>query len=364
MISTELSLLKRMIAIPSFSREETAVADMLFAEIESRGLNPRRFINNIWCLAPGYDPSRPTLMLNSHIDTVRASARWSHDPFDPVVEGDRLYGLGSNDAGASVVSLISLFESFYNNPLPFNLMLAITAEEEVMGEGGMRAFLPILGEEGIRVDMVIVGEPTEMQPAVGERGLVVLDAVTRGVSGHAARSEGVNAIYKAMADIDTLRCFEFPRSSSLLGPISLNITRISAGTQHNVVPDECRWVVDVRTTDAYTNPEIVEILQAQVESQLTPRSTRVWASAIDECHPLVRASVEAGGRPFVSPTTSDMALMHNIPSLKIGPGKSSRSHTADEFVCISELIEANKIYNNIITNLICNFGTKASSLTK
>lgn len=352
MINREVDLLSRMIAIPSPSRQESEVTDMLHDELLSRGIRACRVDNNLWAISDNYHPSRPTLMLNSHCDTVRPVDSWTRDPFIPAIEDGRLYGLGSNDAGASVVSLISLFEEFKSQSLPFNLLLAITAQEEVMGPEGMRGFLPHITEkEGIEIDMAIVGEPTRMHPAVGERGLVVLDAVSEGVSGHAARGEGINALYKAIADIEKLRRFRWLRQSSLLGPITLNVTQIEAGSQHNVIPDKCRWVVDIRTTDAYSNPEVVEILQKEVESTLTPRSTRVWASALPLDHPMVEAAIEAGRSPFVSPTTSDMALMHNIPSMKIGPGESSRSHTADEYVLLDELEEAAVIYRKILQNI-------------
>lgn len=348
----EVELLSQMIATPSPSRSEKDVADLIQDFLRSRGLEFKRFHNNLWALSDDFDPQRPTVMLNSHSDTVRPVESWTRDPFLPAIENGRLYGLGSNDAGASVVSLIALFDDYRHRSLPFNLLLAVTAQEEVMGPEGMRAFIPfIIEDQGISIDMVIVGEPTSMQPAVGERGLVVLDATTVGRSGHAARNEGENALYKAIDDIHTLRTFRWDRKSDLLGPISLNVTQINAGSQHNVIPDKCTWVVDIRTTDVYSNQQVVDILQQQVNSSLTPRSTRVWASAIPDSHPLVRAAVMAGGRPFVSPTTSDMALMHNIHSLKIGPGVSARSHTADEYILIDELDAAYAGYRNLLNNL-------------
>lgn len=344
-------LLKRLIAIPSQSREEDKAADLMESVLLEAGIDAHRQYNNTWALTRHYDPERPTLMLNSHIDTVRATDSWSRNPYTPDVTDGRLYGLGSNDAGASAVSLMAVFAELYETELPYNLLLAITAEEEVMGEHGMRAFIPYMEERGIRIDMALIGEPTGLQPAVAERGLLVLDAVTHGVSGHAARSEGVNAIYKAMADIETLRSFSFPKTSKVLGPVKISVTQIQAGTQHNVVPDTCRWVVDVRTTDAYNNQQVAEMLNAVVESELTPRSTRVWASVIPEDHPLVRAAIAMGGKPFVSPTTSDMALLHDIPSLKMGPGQSCRSHTADEFILIEELRQALPAYRMLLNNL-------------
>lgn len=349
-----VSLLREMIRRPSFSREESATAYLLEGWLYDNGVaDVKRLHNNIYAVAPGYDPSRPTLMLNSHHDTVRPARGYTRDPFGAEVENGCVYGLGSNDAGASVVSLVCTFLALQQDTtLPVNLLLALTAAEEVMGELGMRAFLPHLESEGLKPDMVIVGEPTGMQPAVAERGLVVLDAEVAGKSGHAARNEGINAIYRAIEDIERLRHFEAPCCSAMLGPVKVNVTMIEAGTQHNVVPDVCRYVVDVRTTDAYTNVETVDLLREAVRwSVLTPRSTRIQASVIDDTHPLVCAAVAQGRKPFISPTTSDMALMYGIPSLKIGPGLSQRSHTADEFVRLDEIEEALHLYPAIIKNI-------------
>ncbi len=381
-----VALLRRLIATPSPSREESATADIWEEWLRSQGVdNVERLHNNVFAVAPGFDPSRPTLMLNSHHDTVRPAASYTRNPYSPDIEGDRLYGLGSNDAGASGVALASTFLDLAAYPgtsasgsftssegkltsgsftkpereltpntgkLPFNLILAITAAEEVMGEQGMRAFLPHLAERGLTPDMVLVGEPTGMQPAIAERGLLVFDGVTAGKSGHAARNEGINAIYRAIEDIDSLRNFSPEKVSDVLGPIKVSVTMINAGTQHNVVPDKCTFVVDVRTTDAYTNEETVELLRDTVKwSEITPRSTRVHASVIGLDHPLVKSAMALGRTPFVSPTTSDMALMHGIPSLKMGPGESSRSHTADEYILLSELNEALHLYPILLTTL-------------
>lgn len=348
-----VKLLQRLISAASFSREENETADIWEEWLRDRGAEPVRHHNNVYSVAPGYDSSRPTLMLNSHHDTVRPSASYTRDPFSPEIVGGKLYGLGSNDAGASGVALAATFLDLKDRAdLPVNLIFAITAAEEVMGELGMRAFLPHLAEHGLTPDMVMVGEPTGMQPAIAERGLLVLDGVTPGVSGHAARGEGVNAIYRAMEDISLLRGFATEKVSETLGPVKVSVTMINAGTQHNVVPDRCSFVVDVRTTDAYSNPETVELLRQTVRwSELTPRSTRVHASVIPEDHPLVVSAKSLGLNPFVSPTTSDMALMHDIPSLKIGPGESSRSHTADEFVLIDEINGALHLYPRIIKGL-------------
>jgi len=351
-LSRETNLLCRLISTPSFSRQEADTAAIIYDYLAAEGANPNRHDNNVWAVSENFDPSRPTLMLNSHHDTVKPAASYTRAPFTPAIEDGKLYGLGSNDAGASVVSLINVFLEQRACMHPFNLLLAITAEEEVGGENGMRAFLPMLAEQDIDIDCAIVGEPTGLQPAVAERGLVVLDCVTPGVTGHAARGEGINAIYRAMEDIGLLRTYEFPSISPALGPVGLNITQINAGWQHNAIPDECKWVVDIRTTDALTNEEVVSLLRSRVKwSTLTPRSTRVRASVIGHNHPLVQTAVNLGLKPFVSPTTSDMSLMYDIPSLKIGPGQSSRSHSADEYIRLDEISDGIDLYRKIITNL-------------
>jgi acetylornithine deacetylase len=351
-MTNAIELLQRLIATPSLSGNESKTADILATELSERGVEVRRHHNNIWALSKGFDASKPTLMLNSHQDTVKPSAAYTRNPFEPTIEEGKLYGLGSNDAGASLVALLVTFCNNYDTTtLPYNLLLALTAEEENMGERGMRSFLPYIAEQGIKVDMVLVGEPTSMQAATAERGLVVLDCIAHGKSGHAARNEGENAIYKAMCDIERLRNFRFEHSSEQLGEIKITVTQISAGTQHNIVPDECRFVVDVRTTDAYTNEEVVEILQRVVECDAKPRSTRVRASAIALDHPLVKAAKAIGRQTFISPTTSDRAIMQGLPALKMGIGSSSRSHTADEFVLVSEIEEGVILYDKLLAEL-------------
>lgn len=345
----------RMIAIPSVSREESGTCQLIFDELCACGISATKFLNNVIAYQPNYTKGKPTLLLNSHHDTVKPNPQYSRDPFVATIENGKIFGLGSNDAGASVVALMAVFIEYYHVDLPFNLVLAITAEEEVMGENGMRALLEYFKRNGIMINMALVGEPTQMQPAIGERGLLVIDCVNHGIAGHAARNEGINAIYKALADIDILRNYRFEKSSELLGDISMQVTQIAAGSQHNVVPSECRWVIDVRTTDAYTNEQTVEIIKSLIEADATPRSTRVRASAIPSDNPLVVAALKTGGKPSVSPTTSDMALMYDIPSLKMGPGLSSRSHSADEYVLESEItdaIEKYHIYINELSKLI------------
>ena len=351
--SEAVGLLRRLIATPSPSRDEARTGDLLHAFLAERGARPERLHNNIWARSEGFDPARPTLLLNSHHDTVRPAASWTRDPYTPAIEGDRLYGLGSNDAGASVVALTEAFLALRTRELPFNLLLALTAEEECMGEHGIRALLPELG----RIDLAVVGEPTGMQAAAGERGLVVLDCTAHGRSGHAARGEGINALYIALEDIARLRGFRFERESALLGPIGLAVTQIEAGTQHNVVPDTCRFVVDIRTTDAYTNEETVALLRAAIRSEAVPRSTRIRAVALDDLHPLMRAARTAGRTAFVSPTTSDRTLMP-FPALKMGPGESSRSHAADEYIRLAEIEDGITVYMDYIEHLAKEYGWK------
>lgn len=342
-----ISLLDRLISTPSISRTEDQTADILVSFLQEQGIQDvHRDKNNVWAACAKFDDKKPTLLLNSHHDTVRPCASYTRDPFKPTHENGRIYGLGSNDAGASVVSLTATFCQLYETELPFNIILALSAEEEVTGENGIRHLLPSLP----KIDMAIVGEPTCMRVALGERGLMVLDGTAHGVSGHAARNEGVNALYLAIDDINTLRNYKFEKESSLLGPIKVSVTQIQAGTQHNVVPDECRFVADVRTTDAYTNAETAAILQQAVKSQLTPRSTRIHASAIAETHPLVTAARRLGLETFVSPTTSDMSQM-NFPSIKIGPGDSARSHSADEWVGIEEIKQGIETYIELVKGL-------------
>lgn len=342
-----IALLKQLIATPSTSRNEADTATIIYNHLKEAGIDTvERLHNNVYSRSAQWDDDKPVLLLNSHHDTVKPAASWTRDPFTPTIEGDRLYGLGSNDAGASAVSLITTFKRYYNEVLPFNLLLAISAEEEVTGEHGIRALLPTLG----RIDMAVVGEPTLLQAAVGERGLVVLDCVAHGRRGHAARNEGINALYIAMDDINAMRSYQPENVSQLLGPIKFTTTMIECGTQHNVVPDECKWVMDIRTTDAYTNEETIELVRSVVKSDIKERSTRIRASAIDESHLLVQTAVELGSKAFVSPTTSDMSQMA-FPSLKLGPGDSARSHTADEYINLSEIEQGIDFYTRFIARL-------------
>ena len=344
-----IDMLKEMISIPSFSREENEVADRIMNILYSYGLEPKRHGNNLWCVAPNFDQDRPTILLNSHIDTVKPVLGWTRPPFSPNEEEGRIFGLGSNDAGASVVALTATFRHLYNQERLYNLILLLSCEEEVSGKNGLESVLPLLPH----IDVAIVGEPTEMQPAIAEKGLMVLDGEIQGVSGHAARNEGINAIYRAMEVVNTLKNLNFEKESPTLGPIKITISQIEAGTQHNVVPDRCHIVVDIRTTDAYSNLETLELIRKAISYEwctLTPRSTRLNPSGISIKHPLVKRLITLGCNPFGSPTLSDQALMP-FPSLKLGPGNSSRSHTADEFIYVDEIRNAIHTYTTILTNL-------------
>lgn len=333
-----VELLERLIATPRVSRDEADAATLVFEALA--GYGPRRAGNNVWVLDPDFDPSRETVLLNSHIDTVRPVDGWTRNPHDPSVEEDRLYGIGSNDAGASLVSLMAAWKILVDRPRTRNFIFLASCEEEVSGRRGVEAALKMLPP----INVAVVGEPTGMRPAVAEKGLLVLDGTVRGVSGHAARDEGENAIYKAIEVIDRLRRLEFPKLSSTLGPVKITVTQIEAGTQHNVVPDLCKFVVDVRTTDAYSNTETLEMIRAAVpEAELTPRSTRLQPSSIPTDHWIVTRAAMLGLEPFGSPTLSDQALMA-FPSVKIGPGDSARSHHADEYILLSELREAIPLY--------------------
>lgn len=341
-----IELLKALIATPRTSRNEGDAADLFSRYLADKGIICNREANNIWAVAPNYDARRPTLLLNAHIDTVRPSASWQRDPFTPTLEGDRLYGLGSNDDGASLVCLLAAFRQLSNKPQTYNLVYLASAEEEVSGRDGIERALPLLPH----IDVALVGEPTGMQPAVAEKGLMVLECTAHGRAGHAARNEGDNAIYHALDDIAWLRKYQFERRTDLLGPVHLNATVINAGTQHNVIPDRCEFLVDVRSNECYTNEQILETIRQHLTSDVVPRSTRLGSSRISLDHPLVVQAKAMGRKPFGSPTLSDQALMH-FPSMKMGPGQSSRSHTADEYICISELNEAVRDYITLLDGL-------------
>ena len=341
-----IELLQRLIATPSVSRDEAAAADIIEAEFSRMGFAAKRVGNNVWAEAWEHDESKPTILLDAHIDTVKPNAQWSRDAFTPTIEGDKLYGLGSNDTGGSLVAMIAAFAQLSKTEQPYNLIMLASAEEEVTGAGGVRAVLPELG----KVDFAIVGEPTGMNPAVAEKGLMVLDCTAYGVAGHAAREEGVNAIYKAMRDMEWFRTFRFERVSPMLGSVKMSITGVQAGTQHNVVPAECKFMVDVRVNECYQNEELLAEIRSNVECDVQPRSTHLNSSAIALDHPAVERLVAMGRKPFGSPTMSNQAVMP-FTTLKLGPGDSARSHTADEYILLSEIAEAVEIYNKVLNKL-------------
>ena len=334
-----IGLLQKMISIPSFSKEEGGVADFLERYIEEKGCVASRKDNNIWVLSPAFDISKPTLLLNSHIDTVKPASTWVRHPFTPVVEDGRLYGLGSNDAGASVVSLLHAFFYLSQKQQSYNIIFAASAEEEISGINGLESLL----KELPKIDFAIVGEPTGMHLAVAEKGLMVLDCIAYGKAGHAARNEGENAIYKALKDVAWFESFDFPKHSELLGGVKLSVTQIAAGTQHNVVPDKCSFVVDVRSNEMYSNDEILSIIRQHVACNVTARSTRLSSTATPLNHPVVIKAKKINRNIFGSPTLSDQALMP-FASVKMGPGDSARSHTADEYILLQEITESIEIY--------------------
>jgi len=341
-----IELLEKLIAIPSVSRDEQKVADVLEQQMKDWGLQPQRYKNNLVltsaCITED-DAEAPIVLLNAHIDTVKPSESWTKEPFKPTWEGDTLYGLGANDCGGGLVSLLATYRILCNLPLKEKLVYVASAEEEVSGKDGfeyVRQFLP-------NIDVAIVGEPTGMQPAIAEKGLMVVDMVSHGKAGHAARNEGINAIYEALDDIRWIRDYKFDKVSKLLGPTKMTLTVINAGRQHNVIPDRCEMVIDVRTNEHFTNEEVFEILKANCKSELKARSFRLSSSHISEEHPLVLKLKAMGRVPFGSPTLSDQALMP-WPSFKLGPGDSARSHTADEFIKASEIEEAVKMYVELL----------------
>jgi acetylornithine deacetylase len=331
-----VTLLRQLIATPSISCEENHTADILEAFLVRHGVEPRRAGNNVYAFSQYYDAARPTLLLNSHHDTVKPNKGYTLNPFEPIELEGRLYGLGSNDAGGCLVSLLATFLHFHAQPnLPFNVVMAASAEEEISGHHGIEMLLPILG----RVDFGIVGEPTQMEMAVAERGLLVLDALATGVAGHAARNEGVNALYHALDDIQWIRTHHLDRISPLLGESRMTVTVIETeNKQHNVVPPQCHFVVDIRVNELYTFEEILVILRANLKSAVTPRSTRLRSTYTPMDHPLVKAGISLGRGYYGSPTTSDKALMP-FCTLKMGPGDSARSHTANEFIYLKEIEE-------------------------
>lgn len=343
-----IELLKQLIATPSFSKEENQTADLIQKFIESKEIKVFRKLNNVWCFNKYFDEAKPNILLNSHHDTVMPNKGYSFNPFEPVVQKGKLYGLGSNDAGGALVSLLATFMYFYEKEdLKYNLIYAATAEEEISGRNGVELILPEFGE----IEFAIVGEPTEMHLAIAEKGLMVLDCVAHGKSGHASREEGENAIYKAMKIIDWFQTFQFPKTSETLGSVKMTVTIIQSGLQHNVVPDTCSFTVDIRTTDAYSNAEVLEIIKQHINCEITPRSLRLNSSSIDKDYSVVKAGIGFGRKTYGSPTSSDQAVM-NFSSLKLGPGDSARSHTADEFIYLHEIEEGIELYIKILNEVL------------
>jgi acetylornithine deacetylase len=346
-----ISLLRQLIAIPSFSKEEDKTADLIAGYLHSKNIPAERLQNNIWAKNRHFDARKPTLLLNSHHDTVKPNKAYTLDPFSPIEKDGKLFGLGSNDAGGPLVSLIATFIYFYDRQgLSYNIVLAVTAEEEISGHNGIELLVPELG----RIDWGIVGEPTQMQLAVAEKGLLVLDCITHGKAGHAAREEGENAIYKAIPDMEWFRTYRFPKVSDLLGPVKMSVTVIDTDNKaHNVVPSQCHFVVDVRVNELYTFEEILAIIRKEVSCEVTPRSLRMRSSSIPLDHPVVQSGIRAGRKCYGSPTTSDKALMP-FPTLKTGPGDSARSHTADEYIYLAEIEEGIESYIQLIDPILNN----------
>ena len=351
--SEAVELLKRLITTPSVSRDETKAADVMEEAMRSYGYTPERIGNNLMIKSADWDDSKPTILLNAHIDTVKPVSTWTRDPFAPTMEGDRLYGLGANDCGGGLVSLLQVFRIVHSSQCTVhnsNLIYLASCEEEVSGVNGIRAVLPLLP----KIDVAIVGEPTGLQPAIAERGLMVIDAIAHGKSGHAARNEGINAIYEALDDLQFIHDYKFERVSPLLGATKMQCTIVNSGTQHNVVPDECKFTIDVRTNELYTNEEVFEFLKTKLKSDIQARSFHLHSSSLyspsgdsETVKLFKRKFAELGLEPFGSPTLSDQALMR-FPSFKLGPGESSRSHSADEFICVSEIKKAIETYLQLL----------------
>ena len=349
-LNAAVELLQHLISTPSISRNEKAAADIMQQQMESYGLAPRREANNLWVLSPDWDATKPTLLLNAHIDTVKPAASYTRDPFAPTLEDGCLYGLGSNDCGGGLTTLLQAFRWLTLRPQPYDLIYLASAEEEVSGKDGISRVLPLLP----KIDVAIVGEPTGMQPAIAEKGLMVLDVIAHGKSGHAARNEGVNAIYEALDDMKWIRDYKFQKVSPFLGPTKMTLTVINAGTQHNVIPDTCTMLVDIRTNEYYTNEEVYEFVKEHLKSEVHAHSFRLHSSHIAPEHPLIKKCVSMGMTPYGSPTLSDQALM-SFPSFKLGPGESARSHSADEFIRIDEMRHAFETYQELLdsTTISC-----------
>ena len=339
--------LKQLIETPSLSREEKITALIIEKYLSEKNIPFQRKGNNIWAKNLYFDKSLPTILLNSHHDTVKPNSAYTLDPFKAVEKDGKIFGLGSNDAGASLVSLWAVFTHFYDQKLKYNLIYAATAEEEISGENGVKSILEDLG----KIDFAIVGEPTKMDLAIAEKGLVVLNCVAKGTASHAAHINNDNSIYKAVRDIQRIQNSSFDKVSDVLGKVKATVTIVNAGSQHNVVPDQCHFTVDVRTNEHYSNSEIVEIFRNELESEIQPRSLALNSSSINLDHPFVLAAKKENCELYGSPTVSDQALMP-FNSVKIGPGDSTRSHTADEFIYEKELNEGIEKYIKILSHIL------------
>ncbi len=343
-----IKLLQSLVQSPSLSKQENETAIILKLYLEKYCINVQCLQNNVWVKNKHFDINKPTLLLNSHHDTVPANKAYTRNPFDAVIENEKFFGLGSNDAGGCLVSLLATFLFFYEKEnLKYNLIFAATAEEEISGANGIEILYPQLG----KIDAAIVGEPTLMQMAIAEKGLLVIDCVVKGKASHAAREEGENAIYEAMKDIEWFKNYQFEKVSDTLGPIKMSVTIINAGMQHNMVPDVCTFTVDIRINELYTHEEILKVIKQNVTAEIVPRSMRMKSSSISVSHPLVQSGLALGRTMYGSPTTSDKALM-NCPSLKMGPGDSARSHSADEFIYVKEIEEGIDLYIQLFENIL------------
>lgn len=343
-----IGLLKKLIATPSFSKEEDNTADLIENFLQSNGVNAFRYLNNVWAKNKYFDPAKPTLLLNSHHDTVKPNKAYTLNPFDPIIKDEKLYGLGSNDAGGCLVSLIAVFLYYHQQPnLHYNLVLAASAEEEISGHNGVEILLPRLP----KIDCGIVGEPTLLQMAVAEKGLLVLDCTAHGKPGHAAREEGDNAIYNAIKDIQWFNTYRFSKVSDLLGPMKMSVTIINGGAQHNVVPSECKFTTDIRVNELYTFEEVLDTIKANTTCDVQPRSSRLRSTSIALNHPLILSGIALNRTYYGSPTTSDKALMP-FPTLKFGPGDSARSHSADEYIWLAEIGEGIQMYIDLLQNIL------------
>lgn len=343
-----VSFLKQLIAIPSFSKEESLTADLIENHLLQKGIKTFRVGNNVWAKNKYYNSQLPTILLNSHHDTVKPNSGYTLNPFECMEADGKLFGLGSNDAGGALVSLMATFLHFYaQENLKYNLIFSATAEEEISGVNGVASILEKLGE----IDFGIVGEPTEMNLAIAEKGLLVIDCIAYGSSAHAAHENPNNAIVNALKDLEWLSNFQFPKISETLGKVKMNVTIINSGIQHNVIPDKCEFTVDIRTTDVYSNQEVFNIIQQNISSAVSARSLRLNPSSIDSQHPFVQAGIGLGKTTYGSPTISDRAVM-NFPTVKIGPGDSLRSHSSDEYIFIEEIEEGIELYIKMLSKII------------